>query len=503
MRLLDITRFEDFRVTAIAIVLLTVAIRVPVIQHPRAIDDEGVYSVVANEMIDGGRPYIDAVERKPPLLFWIYEAIFKVTGKNDWPALHLVALLWTLATMAGLYLIGRQLFDRNTGLIAALLYSIFQPWATAKNLALNGELLMNLPIVWAYVLAFQRSSSRFRPELLIAGILLCTAFLLKQPAAIAAVPLGIYLLLPSYRKVRGIKWRESIIQAAMLTIGFFGALGSVALLLWKQGLLPDAYYWTIAAHSTQHFFWDRAVLFTLMFVGCCLPLLIGAALSIRERSIWTNKNAERTALLGLLIASAVGTAAGARFYPHYYIQLIMPLVLFAAAYYAALFAGKLQPLWGFIRPSLVCISLGLTAVAFSISSWVELSTRRKPSEVGRYLSEHLAPGERIFVWGTQTASVYLDARARPACRYILTFPLTGRIFGGPLYGVDMRKWIMPGAWDTLEQDFNKHPPTYIVDLHTEHDARYQLKEFPILTSLLAERYEPVATMSEGVIYRRR
>ena len=40
-----------------------------------------MYSVVANEIVDGGRPYVDAVERKPPLLFWTYAAVFKVAGK--------------------------------------------------------------------------------------------------------------------------------------------------------------------------------------------------------------------------------------------------------------------------------------------------------------------------------------------------------------------------------------------------------------------------------------
>ena len=89
-----------------------------------------MYSVVANQIVDGGRPYIDAVERKPPLLFWTYAAIFKIAGKYNWKALHIVALLWTLCAMAGLYVLGRELFDRNTGLIAALLYSVFQPWWT-------------------------------------------------------------------------------------------------------------------------------------------------------------------------------------------------------------------------------------------------------------------------------------------------------------------------------------------------------------------------------------
>src|ERR1022692_3364835 len=99
---------RQFQFAAFAIVLLTVAIRLPSLLHPQAIDDEAVYSVVANEIVDGGRPYVDAVERKPPLLFWTYAAVFKATGKYNWKALHAVALLWTLGTMAGLYVIGRR-----------------------------------------------------------------------------------------------------------------------------------------------------------------------------------------------------------------------------------------------------------------------------------------------------------------------------------------------------------------------------------------------------------
>src|SRR3982751_5793269 len=112
--------FGNFPVAVLAIVLLTIAIRIPALQHPQPIDDETVYSVVANEIVDGGRPYIDAVERKPPLLFWTYAAVFKVAGKFNWKVLHMVALVWTLCAMAGLYVIGSKLFDGKTGLIAAL-----------------------------------------------------------------------------------------------------------------------------------------------------------------------------------------------------------------------------------------------------------------------------------------------------------------------------------------------------------------------------------------------
>src|SRR6478672_4429776 len=254
---------QRFQWAVLGVVLLTIAIRLPSLLHPQPIDSESMYSVVANEIVDGGRPYLDAVERKPPLLFWTYAAVFELAGKYNWRVLHIVALVWTLATMAGLYLIGTRLFDRNTGLITALFYSVFQPCGRAQNIALDGELLMNLPIVWAWLIGFRRSSSRIRPELLLSGALLGAGFLLKQPAAIAAVPLGIYLLLPSYRTSRRLLLTASVTQALMLTAGFLATLGLVAIVLERQGILREAFYWTFTNHAIPHVFWDAGVLYTL------------------------------------------------------------------------------------------------------------------------------------------------------------------------------------------------------------------------------------------------
>jgi hypothetical protein len=495
---------RQFRFAALGIILLTVVIRLPSLLHPQPIDSEAMYSVVANEIVDGGRPYIDAVERKPPLLFWTYAAVFRIAGKFNWKALHVVALVWALCAMAGLYAIGNELFDSNTGLIAALFYSVFQPWWTWKNLSFDGEMLMNLPIIWAWTIAFRQSSSRLRPELFVAGALLGAAFLLKQPAAIAAVPLGIYLLLPSYRVSRNLMPTNSIIQATMLTLGFFVTLGSVAIILWKQGILHEAFYWTIADHDVPHIFWHKGMVNTLTFVAACLPLVIGAILACRDKDeIWAGKRAERTALLGLLAVSAIGAAAGARFYPHYYVQLIPPLALLAASYYARLWSRKMQPPQWFLRPGVTYLWLALTIIAFSTRHWAGLVPRRVPSEAGRYLFTHSSPDDKIFVWG-QSPEIYLHARRRPACRYITTFPLTGYVFGGPIPGFDTRSRILPGAWSILEQDFATHPPTYIVDVRPDpKSAQNPVKNFPILAKLLAERYQPVAHTAEGVIYRMR
>src|ERR1700746_1145498 len=220
-------RSRQFCFAALGIVLLTVAIRLPSLLHPEPIDSEAMYSVVANEIVDGGRPYIDAVERKQPLLLWTDATIFTLAGEFNGKALHIFALVWTLCALAGLYVIGRELFDRNTGLLAAFFYSVFQPLWMWKTLSFDGRLLMNLPIIWAWAIAFRRTSSRLRPELFVAGVLLGAAFLLKQPAAIATVPLGIYFLLPSYRTQRSLTRTDSIIQGIILTLGFFAVLAVV------------------------------------------------------------------------------------------------------------------------------------------------------------------------------------------------------------------------------------------------------------------------------------
>ena len=73
------------------------------------------------------------MERKPPLLFWTYAAVFNVAGKYNWMALHAVALLWTLGTMTDLYVIGKRMIRRETGLSAALLYMGWKIACWARN----------------------------------------------------------------------------------------------------------------------------------------------------------------------------------------------------------------------------------------------------------------------------------------------------------------------------------------------------------------------------------
>jgi 4-amino-4-deoxy-L-arabinose transferase-like glycosyltransferase len=507
MKISDLFRSPDrsrrLIIWALALVFLTLATRLPLLRLDRPIDDEVVYGVVAQTIVDGGVPYVSAVERKPPLLFYVYAAVLRTFGSSNWRALHLVEIAWILATMAGLFVVGRRLFDDNTGLIAALLYSIFQAWSYWNNLAFNGEVLMNLPIVWAYALGFSRPDSRRLFNLFVAGALLAVAFLLKQPAAIALVPLALYVVSSSPSSTTRFAWRDWFGPLASLSIGFSTVLVAVVVWLFSRGLLGDAFYWTITNHAIPQVYWFKGVENTLAFTAFCLPVTASAWLSARDSELWSKKRAERNALIALVVASLVGAASSGRFYPHYYIAVIPPCALLAAPWLARVWRasgrerriGQLTQAW-----------LAATVVVFAVAHTRGISRQPAVSEAGQYLMTHSSAQDRIFVWGQETR-IYVDAHRRPASRYIATFPLTGLIFGAPPPSageppIDTRARIVPGAWDNLRKDFSQHEPAFIVDTEAAPTAIYPVRQFPALAQLLASEYTPVVQTAEGVIYKR-
>jgi 4-amino-4-deoxy-L-arabinose transferase-like glycosyltransferase len=505
----------SFRRQSMLLVLLTVFLRLPAVMHPKYIDDEGGYAVVAHELLHGGTLYISALDRKPPLLFWIYTAIFFVVGHYNWVALHLIAVGWILLTMWGLYALAKALFHREVGLVAALLYSIYTASVHYHLIAFNGEVMMNLPIVWALYVALKQNTSCRSPALVLSGVLLGCAFLIKQPAAIAALPVGMYVLLPAYRAQRHLRLRHSVAHATLLTTSYFLTLGIVALVLQHQGILGEAYYWTIGDHALVHgltdpVFWRVGVGMSLAFAVAWHPLVCLCVLSVREcctrgARYWAHLRAEYTALLMLVGCSFVGVAAGRQFQLHYFHQLLPALVLLGAPVLTAIWTHTRTYHFFLLQPRTLKVLLASTAAGFLIANTITLWLQRPENALSTYVREHSTPADKVFFWG-QVDYLYSEARRRPASRYINAAPLTGYIWGSPTrfdpdYDTSYR--ILPGAWDILQAEFQQSPPLFFVDTDpTTRAKKYSPSRYPFLQRLLAQDYEVVLSTPKGVIYRR-
>lgn len=498
---------------AVGLFVLVMVTRLPALLSPKALDDEQVYAVVAREMLHGGRPYLDAVERKPPLLFALYAQILQF-GHDEWYVLHAVAALWTLATMAVLYQIGRTLFDRETGCWAALLYGLFMAWADYRNLAFNGELLMNLPAMGAVAIAFHEGRSRWRPELPLAGALVAIAFLLKQPSGIVIAALGLYLLTPAYREERGLGLGHVVAHAALLTIGFTSVFLVAGLWLWHDGILTQAIYWTVLDHGVPRgpgtwAFWRGAILRGGFFLLSTLPLWLGAAESLlagrRSGGPWRGQRAELLGLLFLFGGGLIGVAATGQFLYHYFLQLVPILALVAAPIFAERWRGTgntphLLPGRATLTPWLAA-----SAVVFLAVDTVGVARHDEPGAAATYVREHSDSTDRLFVWGQgdKYTGYYLDADRRPASRYIATYPLTGHIFGVWDPAVDTRGRILAGSWDSLQVDFDRHPPRFIINTDgITEPAAYPIEHYAFLQGYLTQHYKEVYRASDGIVYAR-
>ena len=480
------------------LVAITIAIRLPLLMQHSAIDDEANYSVVARELMDGGRMYVDVVERRLPATFWVYETVFRLFGRENWLALHAVGTVWVLLTMLALYAATSRLFGQRAGLVSALLYGVFQPWWYWDNLAFNGEVLMNLPVAVAYALCVGAKRTHAWARQAAAGALVATAFLLKQPAAVAGVPLVLYVLHPARSRRLGLGPRDRLRDVAWLGVGSVAVLVLVGAWLRVHGIAGEALYWSIFDHDVPHVFVDKAVEHTAAFVVVTFPMLAAAYWSLRAVDGWRRFPAERDAFVLLLVVSAVAAAASGRFYPHYYIGMLPALsVLAATAALHVVFQRRSAARFALLAVAwTACATLG-TFVNQTIVGAPQIQI----TEAGRYVREHADPDARVFVWG-RTPRIYLDSDRRPAARYIDTFPLTGRIFGPSRGPIDTSSRVQPWAWDRLREDFRAHPPVFIVDTQSVAGAEYPVELFPWLATLLREDYAAVAHVAEGTIYRR-
>jgi hypothetical protein len=505
---------------AAAIAIGFLVLRLPVMLHGYDINDEALWSVVTSRWLDGGRLYVDAFERRPPLLFLAYAGVFEVAGRNNMFAVHVVGALWTLATMAGLGVAARRLHGPRAGLAAAALYGVYAAWGDYNNLAWNGEVLLNLPLAWAIALAFGPGRSRLRPELAVSGALIAAAFLFKQPAAAAAVALGLYLLLPSYRRARGLDAAQAFVQAGVFSLGFVAVVAATAWRVRAMGVWDDAMFWVFKHHDMPHgpgdvIFWERLEVAGVWFVIACFPLIAAAAAALARRGRWVDwqgREAERTALLGLLVTAFLGVSASGRFYLHYFDLLLPALAIAAAPVVAAVLAGEaprhsdLGPSpWPLRAPTLGRLLAGSAAVFFLMHA-AGLARRTKGSEAGSFLRARAAPGDELFVWG-ELPRVYLEAGLHPATRYVGTYPLTGFPYGGaisydPVYP-DTTSRIVPGTWEIFERELRASAPRFLVDVEAKlRPPRYPLEKFPWLARYVSEGYRKIHEARDGVVYER-
>ena len=129
-------------------VVALLALRLPTNIVPILNVDEADFAVESGVLLDGGRPYVDFVEKKPPLIYVLYAGGLALVGRHNLPGLRLLLIAWIAASAFALAGIARKVLGERAALLAAPAYAVAVSVGPPLDFhAANAETLFALPLL--------------------------------------------------------------------------------------------------------------------------------------------------------------------------------------------------------------------------------------------------------------------------------------------------------------------------------------------------------------------
>ncbi len=380
--------------------------------------DEGQYAAIAQVILDGGIPYKDAIEIKPPGVFYLYAlgiALFGATTES----LRIFTAIYSMLTVLAVYGTARRFGGANAGLWAALLYAVFSCGPLNQGSSSNTEVFLVLPMTAAaYFLMLAIDTGKRLP--LIACSICSGAALLIKPVALPVVALlfiAVFFLQSSRRSVRGtavntVSYLLPMISMAAITFGYFAYRGA-----WNEFI-----YWNIIFPTS---YLDSGITgpglqITLRRLAPELLVILTFALPSAVWLLFSKRNIKSVVLALLFPAACIAIWLPRKYFPHYFIMLVPTLAILAGIGLAQAFSVKRLRLFTATILLLTFSYWASKELKFYVYYTPEMISLMKygsqfveAQKLANYLKERTQPGDYIFQWGLEPELYFLADRRSP------------------------------------------------------------------------------------------
>jgi hypothetical protein len=327
------------------VLLALVALRLPAVVEPAG-NDQNLYMYVADRVLDGGAPYVEAWDQKPPGVFFVYAAV-----RAFWPHGSAVAVADVVAaalTAVLLLVVGRRAIGGHFAFAAASVFLLFSHPSIQRisGVYVRGqcEVFLAASVAAAIVLTWRDQIGRGR--LVVAGVALGLAVWLKYNAITYTLPVAIAILCPPAgqppRRIKDLLAAVPWIAGgagivSLFFIGFLAAHGALAdwwLATITYNLAYSGETYTDRSHGPLGYLLtmpiDRTRADLLWFLGAVGGLLVVLGGYRHQRAAGFVAAAWTIAAIGSIALN------GARDLPQYFIQAYAPLAFLFATGLATL-----------------------------------------------------------------------------------------------------------------------------------------------------------------------
>ncbi len=443
--------------------------------------DEDYHLAAAINILHGKVPYRDFWYDKPPLNAAYY---LLIGGYPGWP-LRILDTGYILLACYLAYRLALAWWGRSEGWAAALLLAFFTTfYLPSAVIPFGPDALMIAPHLAAMLCAYRK-----RPFW--TGVLAGIAFLLNTKALFILAVCFVWLW-P--------EWPFLLLGFALPAAGgavwalFAGAWPGYVEQVWRWG-------WLYARQSPVLNPLQTGFVRTLHWIGFQAALILGAAFAFPRIA-----RSDRMKFAVWLAFSFAAACLGTRFAPHYFLQLLPPLVLLASR--GVVLALETRPkqagvilalalLVPFVRFAPRYVSLAVDDFRGRQPQWSDIALDLDSQHMAEIIRQWAQPGDTLLVWGYRP-DVYVYTRMSSDSRFWDSQPLTGVPADRHLSAT---RAIYGGPAAANREELARSHPTFIVDGLGLLNPKLRPDVYPDLRSWLAQ-YQPLAQTSLSLIYRR-
>lgn len=411
------------------ILLAAAAALVPNLPFERDLEhDAGVYVYIAQRMFEGGLPYRDVWDHKPPGIHLLTAAGLALGGGTTlgvW-ALELVALAF-----AGYMSFGAlaRAFGRGAALLGSVVWIVGSSllYLAIGSFTIYAEFFA-LPLQFGALRLLVADDGRSRARVALLGLSGGAVVLLKPSLVGLWLAIAVVIALEHHSENGALKLARRLAllagTAALPIVAVLVPLAALGVLpdLWDQAIRYNTVYVRPALEDSFGALGEALWLLTPsgLWVAGLVGWLFGVGALWRGRLARAPRTLVLVAVLDLPLEVVLGMLPGRRLH-HYFLALVPPTAVLTAQLaerLAALAAPRL-------RGSFVHAGAGAAMVALPLLllAWLTLSpTDGKMAEAAAYIAHNTGPAERVLVWGSR-AGVLVEAGRLSSTRFVYQLPL--------------------------------------------------------------------------------
>ena len=395
------------RVGAVAVpllVLVSIAALLP--NHPAGRDpaeDSGVFFYAAQRLLDGGAPYRDIWDHKPPGVYFVDAIGIAIAGQTGVWLVQLAFLI--AATLIGYRVLSRE-FGVAAGLAGSLAWLVALPRLFLSDAAQTSFVeFYALPLQFGVLLLFGVPLSRSRAVGI--GVLGGAALLFKPTLVGIVLAVGLVTLLRSRR--------AAVTPIVLIAVGALVPLAIAALWAAARGVLGEMLDQAVAYNRAYAGFAPLSDRIDAVLLGVRLTLPSG--LAVVAVGAWLYAIASRRFAPTLVAVAVVAwpleivLSTWGRGYHYYFIPWLPAMAVLTA--FAASELLRVVPS-RVARPALAALVLLMSVQpALLVSRLAQTTADGKIHSAAAYVAANTRPQDTVLIWGSHAEVLFLADRRSP------------------------------------------------------------------------------------------